>query len=1474
MPALALRRITLVLMAWVAVFGAVAWAADRGVLLRSGDRLEAELTPGDEDAFDVEAAAGGAVRFRAEARGESEARPQVRLFQPDGTEFDLAKRVRGGGKRAVRVGAVRIPDGQTGRWQFRVSGADDTTGAYRVSARIDAPPPTAVARLTVPVGERVVVPFAGETGATARVRVAAKCGAPPSRVTVLDPSGTEIPEIGSVLETTRDGGVAGRVPLPQGFGTYTVAIDGAPEASPDGESRVSVQVAVRPAKRKARRETLPPEATFGPLLPAIAEQREQGLVVDLQATNVLPETGATVDGEGVAVRSLEVSDTGAGFLVLDVADDAPLGARRLVFFPPELLGESVALDAALTVMPPGPQLGAMTPDVLAPGTSRAALRIAGDFFNEGTVVEFNGGDVVVHEAVYVDAATLDLVVSVAADAPVGARTCTITPGPGGGPPHAFRRALTIAAAEPVITAFSHVTLAQGAAAVPVSVHGRNFRDGDTVTGSGAGVTFTSVTFVNETQLTAIADVASDAAAGSRSLTVAHSSADGARATTRSAAFRVISGTPTVAAVSPSAIGVTGTGGPTREVPLEIDGTNFMTGAAVAVTRSGGSGLTVVPATARVVSDTRMTVTVSVTGTASTGLWDVRVANPGALGDSGTTGNGALDVRPASSLTVNRILPSSGGPWGGERVTVQGSGFVDGCTVDFGTARAYGTQVIDACTLVTIVPPPPAPSTSASTFVDVKVTVPGGSSATLRRGWEYARDAAAFRVVATVPAQSATSVVRNLKSAVLVLSAPLDPATGLYGSNTGTSCFWFESGGSFTPGGFRAVGPGGRFLVLSRSSGGSLPIGSAGTYVLDVPTALRSRSGAALMPARLAVTENHDQYTFTVSQATLDGTAPSLSTISPANGSTGQDTATSVILTFSEALDPATVSPTSIALRQGATAVPAAIGLSDDLRTVTIVPENELAAGTTYTVALAATVTDLCGNTLPAGTQTFTTASADTTAPSVSAVIVESLPSSVDGSGTYVGANGVAGRAFDLLVPRDGWTIDVRFTDAGGSGVDASTFSAKCSTAVGAFAANAELASSFTVTSTGAVWTVPATARIATGDDVTFTFTVRDRAGNVSAARTITVDVTDPDTSSANGDDLDPIDARRTWILRSDIDAFTTSFAATTTPSAQQGATTTVAANGIPDLDEALRLIGLGSASPTTEAANATNGLATGTNAIVRRLFLERFRELLNERFDIDADGSRRAESVDVEFLLPGEQGSLASPPSYSTANSSSSSKPFSEISVGGTYGADSSAYTAAGTIGDAWFDARNRREEANLNLGGSTDTGVFLLGAFKLQVNSNALFLSKVSRVLVTVHGGTPVGQDGLDDDVLAGSFDRTASTDAAKNARYDAIHDAIEHAALYASAITAHEIGHSLGLVPDGGPATGTFGAAHHSNTFTEATSANPNTTHHLDFLGNDLMAAATTFDSAAWTGTDFKRFSPLDLAYLRNHVLADEAR
>ena len=144
-----------------------------------------------------------------------------------------------------------------------------------------------------------------------------------------------------------------------------------------------------------------------------------------------------------------------------------------------------------------------------------------------------------------------------------------------------------------------------------------------------------------------------------------------------------------------------------------------------------------------------------------------------------------------------------------------------------------------------------------------------------------------------------------------------------------------------------------------------------------------------------------------------------------------------------------------------------------------------------------------------------------------------------------------------------------------------------------------------------------------------------------------------------------------------------------------------------------------------------------------------------------------------------------------------------------------------------------------------------------------------------TAKGGTPIGEHSDDATVLGSGFDRTANGNTqAQNDRYDAIIDAIEAAAGSVSGVVAHEIGHSTGLVPDGGPKTGLFGNAHRTNTFTEATTASPNTTHHLDYVGNDVMGPASSVDDRMATGTDFMIFNPYLDGFLRHRQIHDEGK
>ena len=109
-------------------------------------------------------------------------------------------------------------------------------------------------------------------------------------------------------------------------------------------------------------------------------------------------------------------------------------------------------------------------------------------------------------------------------------------------------------------------------------------------------------------------------------------------------------------------------------------------------------------------------------------------------------------------------------------------------------------------------------------------------------------------------------------------------------------------------------------------------------------------------------------TYQVTFAT-DTTAPTVSTVSPAIGATGVATTTAVTVTFSEAVDPATISASTLELRTPTNAlVPATVSYTAATTTATLTPSSALAANTTYTVTVQGGTTDprvkdLAGNAL-------------------------------------------------------------------------------------------------------------------------------------------------------------------------------------------------------------------------------------------------------------------------------------------------------------------------------------------------------------------------------------------------------------------------------------------------------------------------------------------------------------------------------
>ncbi len=216
------------------------------------------------------------------------------------------------------------------------------------------------------------------------------------------------------------------------------------------------------------------------------------------------------------------------------------------------------------------------------------------------------------------------------------------------------------------------------------------------------------------------------------------------------------------------------------------------------------------------------------------------------------------------------------------------------------------------------------------------------------------------VSSTVPLNGAVGVQIGNKLSV-TFSEAMDPAT------INTTTFTLKQGTTVIAG---TVAYAGLTAVFTPASN----LAPSTTYTARITAGAENLAGNALASDYV--------WTFTTGAAP-DTTAPTVTLTDPANGDTGVATNKKIAATFSEAVDPFTITGTTFILMQGATAVPGVVTYVGLIATFT--PTGGLAANTTYTATITTGAEDLAGNALASDyVWTFTTGAApDTTAPTVS-----------------------------------------------------------------------------------------------------------------------------------------------------------------------------------------------------------------------------------------------------------------------------------------------------------------------------------------------------------------------------------------------------------------------------------------------------------------------------------------------------------
>jgi hypothetical protein len=313
---------------------------------------------------------------------------------------------------------------------------------------------------------------------------------------------------------------------------------------------------------------------------------------------------------------------------------------------------------------------------------------------------------------------------------------------------------TVVPPQPTISAVTASSVTYGVtASSQVTISGSNFVVGATITVgslSGATVSGSSATagvpYVRSTsgQLkfwwpnTALAP-------GAYTVTVTNPAAAGELSVSLANGFTVVAPQPTILAPNPTSV----TYGVTASRAITIDGTNFVTGATVAIGSLTGNTVNGSAATAGVpfVHVTASRVSVWWPNTAlAPGAYTVTVTNPAAAGGLGASlTNGFTVVAPQPTITSVATSPVTYEVTTSRSITISGTNFVLGSTITVGSLS--GTTVSGSSATVSV---PYVYTTSGQVkfwwpntslpvdLYDVTVTNPaaaGGLSTTLTDGFD-------------------------------------------------------------------------------------------------------------------------------------------------------------------------------------------------------------------------------------------------------------------------------------------------------------------------------------------------------------------------------------------------------------------------------------------------------------------------------------------------------------------------------------------------------------------------------------------------------------------------------------------------------------------------------------------------------------------------------------------------------------------
>lgn len=275
-------------------------------------------------------------------------------------------------------------------------------------------------------------------------------------------------------------------------------------------------------------------------------------------------------------------------------------------------------------------------------------------------------------------------------------------------------------------------------------------------------------------------------------------------------------------------------------------------------------------------------------------------------------------------------------------------------------------------------------------------------------------------------------------------------------------------------------------------------------------------------------------------------------------------------------------------------------------------------------------------------------------------------------------------------------------------------------------------------------------------------------------------------------------------------------------------------DGTPDFVEALQALGF------------LGGDAAFQGAMLA-LFKQRIRSLLHTFYLLDPDsGALTDGSVRIQFAFEGD---LALPPPEQWQ-----AMGWSRIAVGG----EDPGYKPGGQtfFGRAQVDWHN----AAVNDNTLKNLGIFTTSLVRMVLTNSAG--AALLKDYVPAAGGVPFGDVATDAAMLEAGFDPQALPPGQARDRGLRLELTFRLLALAIASVTAHEIGHSLGLVKPGLPPQGMLADVEGPWAVQLVGGG------HVDTPGFNLMQTGSSF-SLADLASGAPRFAPANLAYLRRQIL-----